>query len=89
MHAAHERIVYERLKAALARRTTIEAQPLLIPLAFAATAVEIATAEEQAATLQRLGLDIAPLGPAMLAVRSLPAALAGGDGVGLARAVLG
>ncbi len=88
MHAAHERIVYERLKAALARQTTIESQPLLIPLAFAATAVEIATAEEHAETLKQLGLDIAPLGPATLAVRSLPAALAGGDGVELARAVL-
>jgi DNA mismatch repair protein MutL len=87
MHAAHERIVYERLKASLAG-TTIEAQPLLIPATFAATAEEHATAEAHAATLQALGLDVAPLSAATLAVRSRPAALAGGDVVELARHVL-
>ena len=87
MHAAHERIVYERLKASLAG-TTIEAQPLLIPATFAATAQEIATAEQQVANLHTLGLDIAPLSASVLAVRSRPAALAGGDVVELARSVL-
>ncbi|HEU4460262.1 MAG TPA: DNA mismatch repair endonuclease MutL [Methylibium sp.] len=90
MHAAHERVVYERLKAALAERQAdgIEAQPLLIPASFAATAAEIAAAESHVETLRRLGLDVAPLGPGMLAVRSQPAALGGGDAVALARAVL-
>jgi DNA mismatch repair protein MutL len=87
MHAAHERIVYERLKASL-RTAAIEAQPLLIPATFAATAQEVATAEAQAANLHTLGLDIAPLSPGVLAVRSRPAALAGGDVVELARSVL-
>jgi DNA mismatch repair protein MutL len=87
MHAAHERIVYERLKASLAT-TTIESQPLLIPATFAATPQEIATAEGQAANLHTLGLDVAPLAAGVLAVRSRPAALAGGDVVDLARSVL-
>ena len=87
MHAAHERIVYERLKASLGA-AAIEAQPLLIPATFAASVEEIATAEAQADTLHRLGLDVAPLTSGVLAVRSRPAALAGGDVVELARSVL-
>lgn len=87
MHAAHERIVYERLKRSLGQ-SQIESQPLLIPATFAATPQEIATAEAQAATLRTLGLDISALSPTVLAVRSHPAALAGGDVVELARSVL-
>jgi len=87
MHAAHERIVYERLKASL-NATQIEAQPLLIPVTFAATAAEVATAEAQQATLRELGLDVSPLSPAVLAVRSVPAALRDADAVELARSVL-
>lgn len=88
MHAAHERIVYERLKASLDTAQAIESQPLLIPAAFAATAEEIATAEAHADALAQLGLEIGALGPATLAVRARPAALAGGDAVDLARSVL-
>ncbi len=87
MHAAHERIVYERLKASLGT-AKIESQPLLIPATFAATLQEIATAESQAENLLALGLDVAPLSATVLAVRSRPAALAGGDVVELARSVL-
>jgi DNA mismatch repair protein MutL len=87
MHAAHERIVYERLKASMGQ-TAIESQPLLIPATFAATAQEIATAEAQAETLHTLGLDVSPLSSTVLAIRSQPAALAGGDVVELARSVL-
>jgi DNA mismatch repair protein MutL len=87
MHAAHERIVYERLKTNL-EGARIETQPLLIPATFSATVQEIATAEAQAVNLQRLGLDISPLSASVLAVRSRPAALAGGDVVELARSVL-
>ena len=87
MHAAHERVVYERLKTNLAN-TAIEAQPLLIPATFAATAIEVATAEAQADTLRTLGIDVSMLSPGVLAVRSQPAALAGGDVVELARSVL-
>lgn len=87
MHAAHERVVYERLKASLGE-TRIDSQPLLIPVTFAATPAEIATAEAHADTLRRLGLDIAPLSAKVLAVRERPALLAGGDVVDLARGVL-
>ena len=90
MHAAHERVVYERLKAALGRdqAARIESQPLLIPATFAATPTEVATAEAQAETLARLGLDVSPLAAGTLAVRARPAALAGADVVELARGVL-
>ncbi|HSW08673.1 DNA mismatch repair endonuclease MutL [Aquabacterium sp.] len=87
MHAAHERIVYERLKAAQGE-ATMAAQPLLIPATFAATPAEVATAEAQAEALSALGLDVAPLSPGVLAVRSRPAALPDADPVALARAVL-
>jgi len=87
MHAAHERIVYERLKASFDGVAPAQ-QPLLIPLTFSASDDEVATAEAHGETLRALGLDLAPLGSASLALRSLPAALAGADGVELARAVL-
>ena len=87
MHAAHERIVYERLKASSVG-TTLDAQPLLIPVTFAATAQELATVESQAVQLLQLGLDIAPFSTGTLAVRSHPSALAGGNVVELARSVL-
>ena len=87
MHAAHERIVYERLKAAQAA-DTLPAQPLLIPATFAATPTEVALAEAHADTFVALGLDLAPLSPGVLAVRARPAALPDADPVALARAVL-
>ncbi|MDI1261138.1 DNA mismatch repair endonuclease MutL [Aquabacterium sp.] len=87
MHAAHERIVYERLKAQLAHER-LESQPLLIPQSFAATPQEIATAEAQREALISLGLDIDALGPTTLALRSVPLALTQADGVDLARSVL-
>ena len=82
MHAAHERIVYERLKRsrdATAAQAALPSQPLLIPLSFAATALERATAQTEAATLLELGLDVAPLSATTLVVRSRPAALPDGD----------
>ena len=87
MHAAHERIVYERLKASLGA-AAIESQPLLIPATFAATAEEIATVEVQGDNLRQLGLDVSALSATTLAVRSRPAALDGGDVVELARSVI-
>jgi len=87
MHAAHERIVYERLKAQL-DGARIASQPLLIPATFAATPHEVATAETHADTLHRLGLQITPFSPRTLAVRAVPSALTGGDAVELARSVL-
>ena len=87
MHAAHERIVYERLKSQLAGER-IESQPLLIPQSFAATPEEAATAEAHRETLLALGLDIDALGPHTLALRAVPMALAQANGIELARSVL-
>jgi DNA mismatch repair protein MutL len=88
MHAAHERIVYERLKTQMDSGARIASQPLLIPATFAATAEEVATAEAHAATLNTLGLEITPFSQRTLAVRALPAALAQGNAAELARSVL-
>ena len=87
MHAAHERIVYERLKRQL-DTSSIASQPLLIPATFAATPQEVATAEASAETLGTLGLEITPFSPRTLAVRAVPTSLAAGDAVELARSVL-
>ena len=86
MHAAHERIVYERMKRALQQNVPV--QPLLVPATFAAEPVDIAAAEEHAATLDALGFAVTPLSPTMLAVRGVPAPLTDADPVALARAVL-
>jgi len=92
MHAAHERIVYERLKnqlnAAGSEGPRIASQPLLIPATFAANPTEVATAEACAEALAQLGLEIFPLSAKTLAVRAVPTSLAQGDAVELARSVL-
>ncbi|MDP3221975.1 MAG: DNA mismatch repair endonuclease MutL, partial [Rubrivivax sp.] len=88
MHAAHERIVYERLKAAATGQGALPSQPLLIPHSFAATAAEVATAETEAGVLLQLGLDVAPLSAGTLVVRSRPAALPDADLAELTRSVL-
>ncbi|WPB58159.1 DNA mismatch repair endonuclease MutL [Xylophilus sp. GOD-11R] len=87
MHAAHERIVYERLKTQL-DSDRIASQPLLIPATFAATPQEVATAETHAVVLSTLGLEVTAFSPRTLAVRAVPATLANGDAVELARSVL-
>ncbi len=87
MHAAHERIVYERLKTQLVD-TAITSQPLLIPATFAATAQEVAVAQSATDTLQTLGLEITAFSPKTLAVRAVPTSLAQSDAVALARSVL-
>ena len=92
MHAAHERIVYERLKNQLnnadGEGPRISSQPLLIPATFAANPTEVATAEACAEALDQLGLEISPLSAKTLAVRAVPTSLAQGDAVELARSVL-
>jgi len=87
MHAAHERIVYERLKSQM-QTASIASQPLLIPATFAASPQEVATAEAHTDTLAALGLEITPFSAKTLAVRAVPTSLLQGDAVELARSVL-
>lgn len=87
MHAAHERILYEQFKNALADRS-ISVQPLLIPQSMQADPIEIGTVEEERDTLDALGFDLAVLSPTTLAIRAVPALLKDADLPALARAVL-
>lgn len=87
MHAAHERILYEKLKSALDNHT-LSMQPLLIPAIFHSDSLDVATAEENSATLRELGFEISALSPTMLVVRSVPATLKDADIVKLARDIL-
>ncbi len=87
MHAAHERIVYEKLKLAL-DGNGIATQPLLIAATLSASALEVATAEDNSDALSRLGFELAAIAPNALAVRSVPMTLAQADPAQLARDVL-
>lgn len=87
MHAAHERILYEKLKNALDGRQ-VATQTLLIPAVLNADALDVATTEEHADALHALGFDLAPLGPTQLAVRAVPALLQAADPATLTRALL-
>jgi DNA mismatch repair protein MutL len=87
MHAAHERIVMEKLKKSL-DAGALARQSLLVPAVLAADALDVATAEENSEALEKLGLETSVSGPNELAVRSAPALLAGGDIAGLTRNVL-
>jgi DNA mismatch repair protein MutL len=91
MHAAHERIMYERLKNALDDEN-VPMQPLLIPVSFQADRLEVATVEDELSNgqgnLRLLGFDIAVLSPTTLAVRAVPVMLQDADAVALARDVL-
>lgn len=91
MHAAHERIMYERLKNALDCQQ-IAMQPLLLPLSFQADKLEVALIEEMLSSgsdaLQQLGFELAVLSPTTLAIRAVPMMLQEADVVRLARDVL-
>jgi len=91
MHAAHERIMYERLKSAL-DQNQVTMQPLLIPVSFQADRLEVATVQEDLTLahgfLRQLGFELAVLSPSTLAVRAVPAMLLDADAVSLAKDVL-
>ncbi|HEX6005532.1 MAG TPA: DNA mismatch repair endonuclease MutL [Burkholderiales bacterium] len=87
MHAAHERIVYEKLKGALDLER-VPMQPLLVPAPFPADAAEIAAVEEHRDALESLGFDLAALSPTTLVARGVPAMLRDADPQTLARDVL-
>jgi DNA mismatch repair protein MutL len=87
MHAAHERIVYEKLKASLDAEH-VATQPLLIPVSFYADALDIASVEASQDALKKLGFDIAPLSPTTLAVRAMPVMLKQSEAEAVAREVI-
>jgi DNA mismatch repair protein MutL len=87
MHAAHERIVYERLKNALDGEA-VARQALLVPVTLAADAADVVAAEEHAATLATIGFVVATASPTSLVVREVPAMLASGDIPALVRSLL-
>ncbi|UUQ67828.1 DNA mismatch repair endonuclease MutL [Pseudomonas fuscovaginae UPB0736] len=74
MHAAHERIMYERLKIAMASEG-LSGQPLLVPESLALSQREADCAEEHAVWFQRLGFELQRLGPESIAIRQIPALL--------------
>jgi DNA mismatch repair protein MutL len=84
IHAAHERIVYERLKTGL-EQEGIRGQGLLVPVTVSLSAAEVRMLEECGDVLGELGFDITPLGPETVAVRCLPAWLGEVDVAGLLR----
>ncbi|MCW6027372.1 DNA mismatch repair endonuclease MutL [Stenotrophomonas sp. SRS1] len=87
MHAAHERIGYERLKTAH-DGMGLHAQPLLVPITLAVGERDADTAEREAETLTSLGFEITRAGPGSLHVRSIPALLANAEPEALLRDVL-
>ena len=87
MHAAHERITYERLKQARAQ-TGIHRQPLLVPQVLAVSAREVALVEEHGELFANLGLGIEIAGEESLMVREIPVSLQGADVAQLVRDVL-
>lgn len=87
MHAAHERILYEKLKSAQETHSLVM-QPLLIPVTFQATSLDIAAAQENSVALRELGFEICALSPTMLVVRGVPATLKDADIAELSREVL-
>ena len=87
MHAAHERITYERMKRALDAQD-LKSQPLLVPVSLAVSQKEAALAETRGDELLQLGLRVERIGPETLAVRQVPALLRGADTEQLVRDVL-
>ncbi|HHW2575118.1 TPA: DNA mismatch repair endonuclease MutL [Pseudomonas aeruginosa] len=87
MHAAHERITYERLKVAMASEG-LRGQPLLVPESIAVSEREADCAEEHSSWFQRLGFELQRLGPESLAIRQIPALLKQAEATQLVRDVI-
>ncbi|MGB0732380.1 MAG: DNA mismatch repair protein MutL, partial [Pontibacterium sp.] len=87
MHAAHERIVYERLKSSF-ETDVVRSQPLLVPVSIAVSQAEADCAEEQASLFERLGFELARMGDETIVIRRVPVSLAKADSEKLIRDVL-
>ncbi len=78
MHAAHERVTYERMKQDWAEEG-IRSQPLLVPETLVVTSREVRLADEHTALLQELGFELSAMGPETLSIRAVPALLRHAD----------
>ncbi|MDH4021614.1 MAG: DNA mismatch repair endonuclease MutL [Gammaproteobacteria bacterium] len=87
-HAAHERVTYERLKAAI-RQSAVQSQVLLLPITLSVTEAEAERATHHAQLLERCGFDLLRSGPGRLTLRAVPAMLAGDDVVSFVHSLLG
>ncbi len=87
MHAAHERIVYEKLKKSFDSKEIVR-QPLLVPVTLAVSESEATLADESAEVFARVGLVVSRSGPSSIVVREVPALLGQADAEGLVRDVL-
>lgn len=87
MHAAHERVTYERMKTAFAA-DGLKAQPLLVPGSLAVSQTEADCAEQHADTFRALGFELQRAGPESLLVRQVPVLLQQADVESLVRDVL-
>ena len=87
MHAAHERVLYERLKSAMDAGGGAR-QSLLVPAVLETTEGDAALAEQHRGELEAAGLVVDRIGPATLAIREVPIALAGQDVAGVLRDAL-
>ncbi|MDZ7841453.1 MAG: DNA mismatch repair endonuclease MutL [Gammaproteobacteria bacterium] len=87
MHAAHERITYEKLKTQY-DSDAIAAQPLLVPVTLEVGDAEMSAWAEHRELFTTFGLEVEALGERTLAVRQVPAALQGGDTAALVRDIL-
>lgn len=88
MHAAHERINYERLKKQLEAAGHLASQTLLIPVSFTASHQEISVLETAQETLQTLGLELSALSENQIAIRAMPQILSQTNAIALAQNVL-
>jgi len=87
MHAAHERITYERLKQAM-EEGTLASQPLLVPIGMSLSEKEATLAEEQATLFNELGFELDRTSPESIRIRQIPVILARADAESLVRDVL-
>ena len=87
MHAAHERITYERLKQAM-DTSNVKSQPLLVPVTVKVSAREAELGAEHGALMLELGLEVNRLDQETLVIRSMPVLLHGADAERLVRDVL-
>lgn len=87
MHAAHERITYERLKESW-QQARLQSQPLLVPYSLAVSTKEATLVADAQETFARLGFEVAQVGPESITIRAIPALLRGADVEALIRDVL-